>query len=87
MAWLQLLLFCAIWVVGVVASIVHPRIEAYNVMKKDPNAFPECTNCVRYFDTVICKCNKPAEQDGQVAFMYPTDITPDVDLSAIDRKQ
>jgi hypothetical protein len=47
------------------------------------SGFPDCTKCIRYYDTVICKCQSdPAQQD---AFLYPTDMTPDVDLSEISK--
>lgn len=43
--------------------------------------FPDCTNCIRYFDTVICKCEQEASPD--IAFMYPSNITPSTDFRKI----
>lgn len=58
--------------------------ESSSTLIKNNNAFPECSNCIRYYDTVICKC-RDTNKDSipQTAFIYPTNITPDIDLSKI----
>lgn len=75
-----------LWFVGLMlfqALQKSYQIEKYNeTLIKNPSAFPDCTNCVRYYDIVLCKCKEVATQD-QVAFLYPTDLTPDLDLSKI----
>lgn len=78
--------FILLWFVGLMLfqALQKSRvIEKYNeTLIKNPTAFPDCTNCVRYYDIVLCKCKEVATQD-QVAFLYPTDLTPDLDLSKI----
>jgi hypothetical protein len=55
-----------------------------NTLTKSETAFPECSNCVRYYDIVICKCNGIDKKiDNKTAFLYPTDLTPDIPLNQI----
>ena len=80
-----LIVFILLWITSSVVAYVlyrrmqskaEPYVEPPNVLQED-----ECTNCVRYFDTVICKCK--TYQEDPSAFLYPTDVTPDTDLSKI----
>lgn len=81
------IIFALIWALGVAAFVLQvdqkKMLESFNIITKEANTdFPDCTNCVRYFDTLICKCKQKGEEQ-QVAFLYPTDITPDIELNKI----
>lgn len=83
------IVFLFIWTVCVLAIqglLINAKETYAQVLEKNKDAFPECTNCVRYFDTVICKC-KTSEDPQPVAFLYPTDITPDINLGEISSAQ
>jgi len=64
---------------------VYNRKEFFSnngILEKSTDAFPDCGRCVRYFDTVICKCNKSSDPSSS-AFLYPTDLTPDINIADI----
>ena len=68
-------IFVLVWVMG---FIVQWRLENFI----DAKEAKDCTNCIRYYDTIVCKCKN--FQENPSAFLYPTDVTPDINLQDIN---
>lgn len=80
--YISIILLTWIFILLFIYSQRKEKFTDDKILEKSSFAFPDCSQCVRYFDTIICKCTKTSDTSSS-AFLYPTDITPDINIGDI----